>query len=97
MEYKLSVDPLLDEESDTLEPYKIIPNFVSKHVRNYLDLLNEKNVSIKPIAIETNAAVVMVDVSGYSTLSSVLAERGPIGAELLSKTMKDFLDQVVIQ
>jgi hypothetical protein len=36
----------------------------------------------------------MVDVSGYSKLTALLAERGAIGAELLSKTMKSYFDQV---
>ena len=37
----------------------------------------------------------MVDVSGYSKLTAALAERGPVGAELLSKTMKGYLDQII--
>ena len=37
----------------------------------------------------------MVDVSGYSKLTATLAERGPGGAELLSKTMKGYLDQII--
>ncbi|KAJ3115032.1 hypothetical protein HK098_007081, partial [Nowakowskiella sp. JEL0407] len=48
-----------------------------------------------PCAIEGFAAVVMVDVSGYSKLSSSLAELGPIGAELLGKTMKGYLDKII--
>lgn len=47
-----------------------------------------------PSADSGFAAVVMADVSGYSKLSSKLAEKGPIGAELLGKAMKGYLDQV---
>lgn len=49
---------------------------------------------LMPSADSGFAAVVMADVSGYSKLSSKLAEKGPIGAELLGKAMKGYLDQV---
>lgn len=49
---------------------------------------------MQPSAIETFAAVVMVDVSGYSKLSASLAERGAEGAEILCRTMKGYLDRV---
>ncbi|KNC97873.1 uncharacterized protein SPPG_09415 [Spizellomyces punctatus DAOM BR117] len=48
-----------------------------------------------PSAEETFAAVVMADVSGYSNLTSTLAERGPSGAEILGKTMKGYLDKII--
>ncbi len=51
---------------------------------------------LSPKATDAFAAVVMVDVSGYSKLTAALAERGPVGAELLSKTMKGYLDQVFL-
>ena len=47
-----------------------------------------------PSANSGFAAVVMADVSGYSKLSSKLAEIGAQGAELLGKAMKGYLDQV---
>ncbi|TPX51263.1 hypothetical protein SeLEV6574_g00388 [Synchytrium endobioticum] len=50
---------------------------------------------MQPSANEAFAAVVMADVSGYSKLTSVLAERGPTGAELLSKAMKGYLDKII--
>jgi hypothetical protein len=50
--------------------------------------------NMKPNLEDGFAAVVMADVSGYSKLSSKLAEKGPIGAELLGKAMKGYLDQV---
>ncbi|KAJ3332066.1 Adenylate cyclase type 10 [Blyttiomyces sp. JEL0837] len=37
----------------------------------------------------------MADVSGYSSLSSTLAERGPSGAELLGSIMKGYLDKII--
>ncbi|KAJ3290499.1 hypothetical protein HK104_006720 [Borealophlyctis nickersoniae] len=50
---------------------------------------------IEPCAQEYYAAVVMADVSGYSKLTSTLAEKGPIGAELLCKTMKGYIDKII--
>jgi class 3 adenylate cyclase len=45
--------------------------------------------------IESFAVIVMADVSGYSRLTSVMSERGKTGFELLTKTMKDYLDNIV--
>lgn len=50
---------------------------------------------LKTAVSEAFAVVVMADVSGYSKLTAELAERGPIGAELLSKTMKGYLDKII--
>ncbi len=87
--FSSSKDPI-----SPLEPWKIIPNFISKQVKQHIDQLYAKGGALTPKVTEGFAAVVMVDVSGYSTLTSVLAERGPLGAELLSKTMKEFMDKV---
>jgi hypothetical protein len=74
---------------------EVAPNFAPKHVRTYCqDHVLMGNSQLEPFAVETFAAVVMVDVSGYSKLSASLAEKGPIGSELLSKSMKGYLDQV---
>lgn len=51
---------------------------------------------MRPRCEESFSAVVMADVSGYSNLSSTLAEKGAEGAEILSKTMKGYLDKVCI-
>jgi hypothetical protein len=65
---------------------------------NVTDIFKSKLQShvdgLKPGASESFAAVVMADVSGYSNLSASLAERGAEGAEILSKTMKGYLDKV---
>ena len=57
-------------------------------------LLSTRCPEIFPSCEEGFAAVVMADVSGYSKLSSRLAEKGNVGAELLFKAMKGYLDQV---
>ena len=63
--------------------------------QNTLTVTNEKSQDqLEPYVLSTFAAVVMVDVSGYSKLSAALAEKGPIGSELLSKSMKGYLDKV---
>jgi hypothetical protein len=49
---------------------------------------------LKPMAVESFAAIMIADVSGYSTLCSILAERGNAGTELLSRTMKGYFDKV---
>jgi hypothetical protein len=85
---------------------EIITNFVSRQVRRMCHRLttnyhqqtsNDHNglPQLIPTATDAFAAVVMVDVSGYSKLTAALAERGPVGAELLSKTMKGYLDQII--
>ncbi|KAJ3107586.1 hypothetical protein HDU96_007850 [Phlyctochytrium bullatum] len=77
-----------------------VPSFVSKHIKNYCDKLLRENPEanpeelLKPSVVSSFAAVVMADVSGYSLLSACLAEKGPIGAEILGKTMKRYLDKV---
>jgi hypothetical protein len=50
---------------------------------------------MEPTAIPSFAAVMMADVSGYSSLSSILAERGANGAEVLRNVMKGYLDKVL--
>jgi class 3 adenylate cyclase len=84
---------------------EVITNFVSKQVRRRCYKLCETEYlkpeaaralpELTPSAVDAFAAVVMVDVSGYSKLTASLAERGPVGAELLSKTMKGYLDQII--
>ena len=97
----------LDNSDDKLDG--IIPNFVSKHIKKVCYEIEhqaaKKSIArtskvnavdiLKPDAREAFAAVVMVDVSGYSKLTATLAERGPVGAELLSRTMKGYLDQIL--
>jgi hypothetical protein len=48
-----------------------------------------------PMEREAFAAVVMVDVSGYSKLSAYLAEEGPEGAHKLAMIMKGYLDRII--
>ena len=85
---------------------EIIANFVSSKVkqlcstayRNMPTSENQSEPSIPKIIPEDSlsfAAVVMVDVSGYSNLTSSLAERGPVGAAILSKIMKGYLDSII--
>ena len=78
---------------------KIIPKFVSKHVRNMCHELQaaspDSAVTLEPSATESFAAVVMVDVSQYSKLTATLAERGSVGVGLLSATMKGYFDQII--
>ncbi|KAJ3339635.1 hypothetical protein HDU93_007962 [Gonapodya sp. JEL0774] len=96
-------------DSATASPYAttervrfedVIPNFVSQHVRKKLDTYCAGNHSdmkaFKPSAESAFAAVVMADVSGYSALTAILAERGPVGAEILAKTMKGLLDKASV-
>ncbi|KAJ3084587.1 hypothetical protein HK102_000614 [Quaeritorhiza haematococci] len=63
--------------------------------RNTTVLAPSANDWLKPVAMETFAAVVMVDVSGYSSLTATLAEKGAVGAELLSRTMKQYFDKII--
>lgn len=49
---------------------------------------------LKPEATTSFAVVLMADVSGYSKLTALLAERGNTGTEILSRTMKGYLDNV---
>ncbi|KNE71224.1 hypothetical protein AMAG_15879 [Allomyces macrogynus ATCC 38327] len=50
---------------------------------------------MSPVALEGWGAVVMCDVSGYSSLTSALADRGAEGTELMANIMKDFLDKII--
>jgi hypothetical protein len=75
------------------------PNFVPFHVQKFCNqkaLMGHGPDKLEPSIRETFGAVVMVDVSGYSKLSAALAEKGPIGSELLSKSMKGYLDKVIL-
>ncbi|KAJ3417194.1 hypothetical protein HDV05_006400 [Chytridiales sp. JEL 0842] len=50
---------------------------------------------MEPSATPCFSAVMMADVSGYSSLSSMLAERGANGAEILRNVMKGYLDKII--
>lgn len=100
-----------EEEEETKVEYaqnpvaeynRVMPTFVSEHVRKHCIQLakQRKKSSSKPVAREPSAessfaAVMMADVSGYSTLSAVLAERGPMGADIMGKTIKSYLDKII--
>ncbi|KAJ3350276.1 hypothetical protein GGF32_004991 [Allomyces javanicus] len=58
---------------------------------NALDVVKQ----MSPVALEGWGAVVMCDVSGYSSLTSALADRGAEGTELMANIMKDFLDKII--
>ncbi|KAJ3216323.1 hypothetical protein HDU67_009674 [Dinochytrium kinnereticum] len=91
----------LDASSGKALFQDMVPSFVSKHVKNFCDKLLRDNPEtkpgdiLKPSVVSSFAAVVMADVSGYSALSATLAERGPVGAEILGKTMKKYLDKII--
>ena len=84
---------------------EIIANFVSNKVKQLcsnayrnMPAVENNEISIPEIVPEDStsfAAVVMVDVSGYSNLTASLAERGPVGAAILSKIMKGYLDSII--
>ena len=95
----------VDHNQDTISSISskkldiIAPNFVPQHVRRFCEkaaVQGDMSDKLVPMCEETFAAVVMVDVSGYSKLSAALAEKGPIGSELLSKCMKGYLDKVIL-
>ena len=96
----MSLDSFQKKSETSVGPINVLPAFVSAHIREYCDQLIEESeqngteIVMKPMAREAFAAVVMVDVSGYSKLSAALAEYGPSGSELLAKTMKAYLDLV---
>jgi hypothetical protein len=71
---------------------KTLPSFVSEHVRRFY--ADKIELPDGPVCEEKWGVVVMADVSGYSSLASNLALRGPIGVELLAITMNDFFDKV---
>ncbi|KAJ3382209.1 hypothetical protein HDU92_004893 [Lobulomyces angularis] len=75
---------LTEDEKDDIPVEEF---FTSKMKKSIQDM--------RPDAEETFAAVVMADVSGYSNLSATLAEKGAEGAEILSKTMKGYLDKII--
>jgi len=87
----------LDQQNSQAQS-RLIPSFISNTLKNYLDTeyaAHNGAPMLQPIAFESFAVVVMADVSGYSKLSAILAEKGPIGAEILSKTMKGYLDKII--
>lgn len=67
----------------------------AKETRDLKELNHTADQSLQPSAKEAFAALVMVDVSGYSKLAAALAERGSEGAEILSKTMKGYFDLII--
>jgi hypothetical protein len=84
---------------------QIVPLFTSEHIRSYCNGLIQAHLraggredgpipELRPTEQEAFAAVVMVDVSGYSKLSAYLAEAGPEGSHQLTCIMKGYLDKV---
>jgi hypothetical protein len=81
------------EDTEKASINAIIPNFVSKEIRNICAEKIRCETPFAPKANEAFAAVVMVDVSGYSKLTATLARAGPTGSEILYHCMKKYLDQ----
>ncbi|KAJ1499616.1 hypothetical protein HMI55_004301 [Coelomomyces lativittatus] len=79
-----------------LSPSNSMSTSITSKYRPHTKLLTVKDIirDQKPVALEGWAAVVMCDVSGYSSLASFLALRGPDGAEILGRIMKEYLDKV---
>jgi hypothetical protein len=79
---------------NSIPPYvlKTIPAFIPLHVRQFIQ--EHGRLPDEPVCQEKFGTVVMADVSGYSTLASNLTQRGPIGVELLARTMNAFFDKV---
>ncbi|KAI9093055.1 nucleotide cyclase [Phlyctochytrium arcticum] len=97
-------DSLVRLNNQPVQIDHVIPNFISKHTRDWCDRYLQRVGTVAdkrstphlvPSAELTFAAVVMADVSGYSLLTSRLAELGPSGAEILGRTMKGYLDKII--
>lgn len=69
-------------------------HFVSHFVRNLASRNYSSNV-LSPLIETSFGVVLMVDVSGYSKLTSFLSERGTIGCETLHTIVKSYLDKIV--
>lgn len=94
------LEKLLETVAEIQEgkPDEISPTLKDDNTAKLESLFQKRLATLKaqmrPRCEESFAAVVMADVSGYSNLSSTLSEKGAEGAEILSKTMKGYLDKV---
>ncbi|KAJ3116103.1 hypothetical protein HDU96_010397 [Phlyctochytrium bullatum] len=76
-------------------------SFVSRYIRDasqdavlrqeILDSLESNKPHIKTVT----AAVILIDISGFSSLTEELAKRGKISSELITRTVSDYLSDII--
>ncbi|KAJ3410826.1 hypothetical protein HDV05_003187 [Chytridiales sp. JEL 0842] len=89
-------------ELDVTQKAKVV-GCVARHVRDLVlrgdentDLLCQTIAQGKPyVQTTTFAAVAMIDISGYSSLTSNLTSLGKLSSELITNTVGEYMDQVV--
>ncbi|KAJ3102407.1 hypothetical protein HDU96_009646 [Phlyctochytrium bullatum] len=76
-----------------------ISSFVSEYVRSLSEEHRARIVSAlmkgEPYSENTWAAVLMVDISGYSTVTSKLAAYGKISSELITNSVKSYMTKII--
>ncbi|KAJ3095904.1 hypothetical protein HDU97_006433 [Phlyctochytrium planicorne] len=79
----------------------IYPSFVSGYVRSVASS-NERRRAILESLVNNDphvemyfSAVIMVDISGYSKITSRLAEHGRVSSELITQAMGDYLNKII--
>ncbi|KAJ3101655.1 hypothetical protein HDU97_001196 [Phlyctochytrium planicorne] len=78
-----------------------LESFVSDFVKGLLSdverrKLLEESVSKKSAFVEDGvAAVVMIDISGYSKVTSKLAQHGKVSSELITRAVCDFMSRII--
>jgi class 3 adenylate cyclase/tetratricopeptide (TPR) repeat protein len=68
---------------------------------SYVPKLIQNRVAIDPSPIETpvaeemQAAILFADISGFTVLTEQLAERGPVGVEMLARILNEYFGQLI--
>lgn len=75
------------------ENYATLASYLPRFVLERLSLENED--TRRPIADERRGAVLIADVTGFTTITERLAERGAVGAEILTRLLNSFFDHII--
>ncbi|KAJ3111925.1 hypothetical protein HDU96_005154 [Phlyctochytrium bullatum] len=83
--------------------HRLLSPFVSRYVRRQLRCANQESWERirarleggQAFAEESFLAIVMIDISGYSKLTSELSTLGKLASEVITKSLGQYLDKVV--
>ncbi|KAJ3208378.1 hypothetical protein HDU67_006785 [Dinochytrium kinnereticum] len=79
----------------------LLDSYVSEYVRNVVEdgqLRETMLMNLKmgePFVVAEYMAVVMIDISGYSSLTSKLAEMGKVSSEIITQSVGEYLSEAL--
>src|SRR5512132_4680098 len=72
---------------------ELLASYVPKLIQNRDAIYPSPNE--QPAAEEMQASILFADISGFTILTEQLAERGPVGVEMLARILNEYFGQLI--